>query len=91
MAEAKERLSYVEAMQWVAYTRQRGSLNVGMRVETHLAQAIEVICSAMGVKKHDGQPFTADDFMSHADESTEELSFEDAVAAFQKIGHGDGT
>lgn len=33
IAEAKERLSYPEFLQWVKYRRKRGSLNLGMRVE----------------------------------------------------------
>lgn len=33
IAEAQQRLSYPEFIQWARYRRKRGSLNVGMRVE----------------------------------------------------------
>jgi len=85
-------MSYIEAMQWTVYRRQRGSLHVGLRFEAHIAQAMEVLCAAIGVKKEDGEKFKAADFMTHGEDETAEdggLSFESALAAFQRIGHGD--
>lgn len=38
MAEAKARMSYVEAQNWMAYISQNGPLNPGLRLELGIAQ-----------------------------------------------------
>lgn len=65
--EAKERMSYVEAMQWIAFINRRGTLNLGMRVELLIAQLCMVTCQANGMKKKDGSQYTLEDFVLHAD------------------------
>jgi hypothetical protein len=50
IAEAKRRLTYVEALQWVEYMRRRGSLNVGQRVEAAIAVLSTQVNRALGGK-----------------------------------------
>lgn len=80
IAEAKQRLTYHEALDWFAFIRKRGTLNVGMRLEALFAQQSVLICSAAGIKKQGGGQFSMTDFMPHADEP-DELSIEDAMKA----------
>lgn len=68
IAEAKLRLSYSEALDWFAFIRKRGTLNLGMRLEALFAQQAILICNAAGIKKQGGGIFTMHDFMPHADE-----------------------
>jgi hypothetical protein len=60
IAEAKERLSYAEALDWFAYIRKRGSLHDGMRVEA-AAALISVVLNRVNGGKADMA-----DFMPHA-------------------------
>lgn len=66
--EAKERLTYAEAMDWFAFIRKRGSINQGMRMEGLIAQLSMVLCAAHGLKKKGGGDFTMADFMQHAEQ-----------------------
>jgi hypothetical protein len=50
IAEAKRRMPYAEAVQWVEYMRKRGSLNVGMRVEAAVAVLSTQVNRALGGK-----------------------------------------
>jgi hypothetical protein len=46
--EAKERLTYAEAMDWYAYIRRRGSLNLGNRLEHGFAMLATVLSRIHG-------------------------------------------
>jgi hypothetical protein len=61
VAEAKERLTYEEALAWSAYMRKRGSLNVGMRLEHGFALLAAMINNALGGRAE------LRDFMPHAE------------------------
>lgn len=50
IAEAKERMSYAEALDWMAYIQKRGSLNVGMRIEAAVAVLATQVNRALGGK-----------------------------------------
>lgn len=43
IAEAKARLTYPEAISWMAYVRQTGSLNLGKRIEQGFALLATVL------------------------------------------------
>lgn len=47
-------------MQWVEYRDTRGSLNVGMRVEKHMAVITQIIANRY--RKENSSPFTFNDF-----------------------------
>ena len=57
--EAKERISYAEAVDWAEYMRKRGSLNVGMRLEAGFALIAAAINNGLGGSA------TPADFMPH--------------------------
>lgn len=59
VAEAKERVSYAEALRWMAYVNKRGRPNVGLRVEEMGAYIIQAIYRANGGK------CDAEGFMPH--------------------------
>ncbi|EWS53024.1 hypothetical protein [Methylibium sp. T29] len=59
--EAKDRMSYQEAMAWAEYIRRRGSLNWGMRLESGFALLATQINRALGGKAE------FEDFMMHKD------------------------
>jgi hypothetical protein len=69
--EAKERMSYAEALDWQAYIAKRGSLHVGLRLEAGFALIAWSINRALGG--------TAEitDFMPHFDEP--EASLDDVM------------
>lgn len=50
IAEAKERLSYSEAMQWHAYMKKRGGTNLGLRLEAGFALVATAISRSVGGK-----------------------------------------
>ncbi len=50
IAEAKERMSFEEAVAWSEYMRLRGSLNLGMRLEVGFALIAKIINNALGGK-----------------------------------------
>lgn len=65
IAEAKERLSYEEALKWQAYRKKRGSLNLGLRLEEGFALVATAISRSVGGKAK------FDDFAPHLkDEET---------------------
>lgn len=47
------------------YAQRRGTLNVGLRFEAHIAQALTVIFSCLGVKRDSGAAFKLEDFAPH--------------------------
>ena len=61
IAEAKERISYAEFIQWARYRLKRGSLNWGMRVEHGTAQLAALFANVNsrngGYKVSDFAPF----------------------------------
>lgn len=63
VAEAKERLSYAEALDWSEYLRKRGSLNVGLRLEAGFALIAATINNALGGHA------TPADYMPHFDQA----------------------
>ena len=62
VAEAKERISYAEALQWQAYVEKRGTINLGLRLEVGFALLAWTINRALGGKAE------MSDFMPHFDE-----------------------
>lgn len=67
VAEAKERMSYSEALMWSAFIKKRGSLHVGMRIENGVALLAVMINRALGGKAE------MTDFMPHADQKVADL------------------
>lgn len=64
IAEAKERISYLEYLQWIRFRNKRGSLNSGFRVELAAAE----IC-ALTANIHSKNPVHKQhDFAPHMDE-----------------------
>ena len=59
VAEARERLTYAEAVAWAAYKRKWGTLNSGLRLEIGFGQVLAMIANALGSK---ADPL---DFMPH--------------------------
>lgn len=89
VAEARERLTYSEALQWGQYIAQRGTLNQGMRMEVHTAQLMALVATAAGMKTEGGKQYVPADFMLHKDDDGNgDLEFDAALKAFQRIGHG---
>jgi hypothetical protein len=75
--EAKERMSYAEALDWAAYMRKRGPLNVGMRIEVGFAMLAVKIDRALGGK------MTLNDFMpwsQHTEEPDREATLDDVMS-----------
>lgn len=66
IAEAKERISYPEWLQWCAYRAKRGSLNVGQRVEYSVAMMAMLYANAH--KGRDVQPFKLHEFAPNHDQ-----------------------
>ena len=60
--EAKECMSYAEALLWQEYLEKRGTVHIGMRLEACTALLAMVINRSVGGKA------TMDDFLSHFDE-----------------------
>jgi hypothetical protein len=79
IAEAKERMSYAEALGWYAYRKKTGPFNAASRVEWSLAQVCTLICAAAGLKKKGGGEFAITDFIPYAEEP--ELTIESAMKA----------
>lgn len=48
MEEAKERMSYAEAVGWAEYIRKRGSLNLAVRIELGFATVATLIVNRTG-------------------------------------------
>ncbi len=62
IAEAKQSMSYAEALDWAEYRRLRGSFNAGTRIEWSSALLSMMINRATGGKAE------MSDYMPHADE-----------------------
>ncbi len=78
IAEAQQRLSYAEVQRWARYRQQRGSLNIGRRLEETTA-----LLATLYANCHRGKgsnPFTLNDFMPHEPEP--ELSLQQAMASW---------
>jgi len=78
IAEAKERLSYAEFIQWIEYRNKRGTLNLGFRFEQRTALLAAMYANAH--KPADKAAYEVDDFSPHAD--IKELTLEEAMAAW---------
>lgn len=76
IAEAKARLTYQEYCRWVRYRAERGSLNVGMRVERNSALLASMFANVNS--KNGG--YTVYDFAPHLEEPM--LSLEQAMDAW---------
>lgn len=61
--EAKERLSYPEALAWFAYRRKHGPLSIIRRLEWGLAQVAFVVASVNGGKRTGGGKLKFEDFL----------------------------
>ena len=68
VAEAKDRMTYSEALMWSDFIKKRGSLNVGMRLENGFALLAMMISRALGGKAN------MEDFMPHADQKVADLA-----------------
>jgi len=82
IAEAKERLTYSEALQWFEYIRRRGSLNLGRRIECGFA-----LLASMYNRAHGGK-VEYHDFAPHEDrpgESGEPASIDELVTLFGAV------
>lgn len=73
VAEAKERLSYLEYLQWIRFRNKRGSLNSGFRVEIAIAQ----LCALFANVNSKNGNYKLHDFAPHMDEPV--ISLEDAM------------
>lgn len=77
IAEAKQRMSLAEAMQWQAYINKNGTLDLGLRLEYHFAQIAAMINQAMGGKAK------ITDFMPHYSEDEIEIDLDTAMEHWQ--------
>ncbi len=65
IAEAKENMTYGEYLDWCAYIKKRGSLDLGLRLEYGFALVSMLIQGARGVKTK------MTDFMPHYEQEPE--------------------
>lgn len=81
IAEAKRNLSFAEVMEWSAYIRKRGTLNLGRRVEV-AAALIAVTINRV----HGGKAKLAD-YTPHEmqDDETTEGSINDVMKIFKAV------
>lgn len=78
IAEAQQRVSYVEFCQWAQYRAKRGSLNVGLRVERGSA-----LLAMMYGNAHRGKhvaAFQLHDFAPHHDQPV--ITLEEAMKSW---------
>ena len=73
-------MTYGEAVQWFAYLRKRGSLNVGLRVEAAVAVLALQVNRALGGKAE------LHDFMPHWE--APETSIDDLAKMFGAVKRG---
>lgn len=85
IAEAKENVSHAEAMRWLEYLEQRGSLNLGTRMESGFALLAVIMAKGFKLKHHTGRDLKIEDFLPHADKDQGELTMESVILAFGKI------
>lgn len=80
IAEAKERLTYEEAMQWARYRAKRGSFNIGRRIECSSALVAYMIGNSVGWK------VKMEQFMQHETPAEQdEGDDDDALIAWAKM------
>ena len=82
--EAKANLSNVEFLDWVAYANQKGTLNLGIRLEWGVAMICMLLSKGFKIKREGGGDFKLQDFMPHIrkdDDEESELTFEMAAQA----------
>ena len=72
--EAKFNLSHVEFLDWVAYANQKGTLNLGLRIEYGFALLAFLLTKGFKIKKDGNQQFTLQDFMPHIKSDDDEDS-----------------
>lgn len=85
IAEAKERLSYPEALAWFAYRKQHGPLNLGIKLEWLLAQLAYVVAASSGAKGKGKRELSMADFLmfeSKPEEDDEQLTLETLARMF---------
>lgn len=87
IAEAKARMSYVEARTWFAYIKKHGSLNVGRKIEAAIEYHLAQLC--MVVNRSQGGKAEMKDFMpsvrkQQEAETTPEALFAELQAAGRK-------
>jgi hypothetical protein len=83
ITEAKRRMPYAEAVQWVEYMRKRGSLNVGQRVEAAIAVLSTQVNRALGGKAEFA------DFAPHWDQPEPQLDdIAKLFGAVKRTGNG---
>lgn len=87
IAEAKERLGTREVARWVKYIEQRGTLNIGLRLEAGFALLAYWLTKVGKYSKEGGGDFTPQDFVTHFDKDTGsdgELTIAQVMRAFGK-------
>lgn len=65
--EAKQNLTYDEVLDWSAYIKQRGQINIGQRLEIGFALL------AMLIIKSNGGKADMEDFMPHFDKAEADI------------------
>ncbi|KTT57394.1 hypothetical protein NS337_00675 [Pseudomonas oryzihabitans] len=80
--EAKNRLTYAEAMDWYVYLRRRGSLNLGNRLEHGFAMLATVLTRIHGgeVEMEAFMPYES--ALAQAEEDANGISIEKAMATW---------
>lgn len=81
VAEAKANLSYNEALSWMAYVEQNGSLNLGLKIERGFALLATILNNLHGGKA------TFDDFLPQRGEVVEaaETTAQDLFRMLQSV------
>ena len=77
VAEAKERLTYSEALRWMAYVDKRGRPNLGLRIEEMGAYIVQAVYRSQGGK------CDAEAFMPHVVAQEEDASIDDLMGALK--------
>ncbi|MES2910627.1 MAG: hypothetical protein V4718_04525 [Pseudomonadota bacterium] len=66
-------MTYAEALKWSEYMKKRGTLNLGMRLESGLAHLQAMVINRTGGYKGGGAA-NPRDFMPHADKQVEQTA-----------------
>lgn len=84
ITEARERLSYPEAMQWLAYRNKHGAIATAPRVELQLASLQAMVANALGgkAKPQDFIPGLAE----RQPEQSDGIDFDQTLSAFKTMG-----
>ena len=72
--EARERMSHAEAVDWMAYMKKRGLLNIGVRLELGFALLASLIVKAMGGRA------SVRDFTYQGEDDEEEATIDDVMS-----------